>query len=187
MGDNTISTVLAGDVASEEKWNQYKTALTGDLYPRNNSGKVTDEAGSLGSSSYRWDKAHFKTLDILSMGDSNNSVSSSSGNYSHSGVYADVTNLSVTITTTGRPVVVMLIPDGSANYSYCGSNGSGFYKILRDSTAIYESVSNDAVYFPCSAIMAFDIVAQGTYTYKIQSSSSSTVYTQYCKLLAYEI
>lgn len=56
MGDNTLTqlgtvtpTLGTGDIID-----QYTTALAGDIVPRNASGVPTDEAGTLGSSTYQF-------------------------------------------------------------------------------------------------------------------------------------
>lgn len=64
MGTNTIATVLNGQVGSEEKWNQYKTALCGDIVPRNTAGAATDLGGDLGTSSYRFGDIYAKDVNI---------------------------------------------------------------------------------------------------------------------------
>lgn len=58
MGDNTLTTQSDGTVIDSSDINQYKTALVGDLLPRNASGAVEDGAGSIGSSSYKVKRAN---------------------------------------------------------------------------------------------------------------------------------
>lgn len=50
MGDNTISTAIDGTIIQATDVNQYKTALTGDLLPRESTGQVSANSGSLGES-----------------------------------------------------------------------------------------------------------------------------------------
>jgi hypothetical protein len=131
-------------------------------------------------------------------------ISASSGSFSTStGSYVDVTNLSVSITTTGRPVFICLIGDGNgALLSVIGvetpttvTNMSAQFKISRDSTNIYETFlkmqsasSSDPILFaPPGAIMTIDIPAAGTYTYKLSAKGANTAYCQYCKLVAFEL
>jgi hypothetical protein len=59
MGVNTLSTAVDGEIISSSDPNQYKTALTEDLVPRNLAGQPTDAAGSLGSSTYPWWRLYF--------------------------------------------------------------------------------------------------------------------------------
>lgn len=58
MGANTLSTKSDGNIISSDDVNQYKTALNGDVVPRNSSGVATTAGGSLGSSTYKWDDLH---------------------------------------------------------------------------------------------------------------------------------
>lgn len=127
---------------------------------------------------------------------------SSGGGYSNATTtYSDVTNLSVTITTSGRPVRLMLVPDGnlSSNYSsLAATGGSGVFAFLRASTIIAETLihagnsgAGDLLQESVSAFTALDAVAAGTYTYKMQGKAhtvgSPTASVFYCKLVAYEI
>jgi hypothetical protein len=131
-------------------------------------------------------------------------ISSSSGSFSTaSGSYTDVTNLSASLTTTGRPVVVMLITDnaGSAGYlSVDASGGSSIasanVKVLRGSTTVHESLvqgnfptsAASGVYLPPGAVNTLDAVAAGTYTYKVQVKKNfGTVTVTNCKLVAFEL
>ena len=130
-------------------------------------------------------------------------VSSSSGTFSMSSTsYADVTNLTVTITTTGRPVLIFMQPDGSTNsdsssirQSFNAGGGSLFVRILRGASVISQtkltgdSVESSPDWAP-SSIYFMDVVAAGTYTYKIQirtTNASAAAVVPYCVLAAYEI
>lgn len=129
-----------------------------------------------------------------------------------SGSFVDVTNLSVTIITSGRPIFITLVGDGSANHSALSvsnltNSGTqsiyGSVKILRDATAvgIFDFGSNItlsagtmsayASNVPSGSIIVLDAVAAGTYTIKAQvanvGSSSSQLIVAYCKLIAYEL
>lgn len=64
MGSNNLQTKNPGDVISTMDPNQYKTSLTGDIVPRNISGVPSNNAGSIGSSIYRWANGFFKSLNI---------------------------------------------------------------------------------------------------------------------------
>jgi len=59
MGDNTLQTIVPG-ASKPNDVNQYKTALSGDILPRNANGEVEDGAGSLGSSSRPFTKLYIK-------------------------------------------------------------------------------------------------------------------------------
>lgn len=133
-------------------------------------------------------------------------ISSSSGTFSTtSSSFVDVTNLSVTITTTGRPVVVALISDDSTADSYIEvlrtgtvTQYTGKLKILRDATTInqtaflgtYASSATLASSWPVSSINHVDVPSAGTYTYKVQaiaSTTNTTVGVFRSKLIAYEL
>jgi hypothetical protein len=108
--------------------------------------------------------------------------------------YADVTNLTVTITTTGRPVMVFLIPDGAAAASCGDTVGSGSIQILRDSTSIgvFTIASSGTTNHSVGEILSFDVVAAGTYVYKVQFKSAgggggNVVAISNAKLVAYEL
>lgn len=115
-------------------------------------------------------------------------VSTSCGTFSTTSTSAvDVTNLSVTITTTGRPVRIALQPDGSGlasvgtgGHSAPGNGQLGHIYIVRASTTIASNTirsdtdpsSNNNfldLSLPPGVISSLDLVAAGTYTYKIQA------------------
>lgn len=119
----------------------------------------------------------------------------------------DVTGLSVSITTTGRPVMILLINSGSGVSSITSSVGlSSSYSttvcIVRDSTTLSQEVilsdganisgtfTIDSVSIPVSSIHFIDPVAAGTYTYKIQmfrSDATGSSSIGNVKLAAYEL
>lgn len=61
MGSNTITAVVAG-TTSEDDLNQFRDALIGDLFPRDNTGAPADGAGSLGAPTIQFDKLFCKRL-----------------------------------------------------------------------------------------------------------------------------
>lgn len=139
-------------------------------------------------------------------------MSASCGAITISSSLADVSGLSVTLTTTGRPIMVAIVPDGSSNpcniYSQAGA-GTGTIScdqrvtINRGATVVgYLSMSSivDAATTriisnnPC--IHAIDNQAAGTYTYKVQalgdlswsgSSGTESNTLNYVKLVAFEL
>ena len=134
-------------------------------------------------------------------------VSSSSGAFSTTSTTAvSVTNLSVTLTTLGRPVMLMVIPDGSG-VAAIGINSSGarntcWAEYLLSSSggnvytsAVYTGSNNTTInlinYTSPALLNALDIVAAGTYTYSVSMlvapNTSQTGYCNYCKLVAYEL
>jgi hypothetical protein len=131
-------------------------------------------------------------------------VSNSSGTYSTtSDTYADVTNLSVTITTSGRPVILMLVPDGSGNqssFAVTNSSVAGTFLALRayrgasviaDVSAVTQAAASASLCYVHGSWMMMDTPAAGTYTYKLQAAVSiittTTGYMRYLKLVAFEL
>jgi hypothetical protein len=130
-------------------------------------------------------------------------ISASSSTFStSSGSFVDVTNLSVTFTTSGRPVLINLQSDGSGNpagfsvQSTTGANVEMYFRILRDATEIsrYDIFSivtgggNSQVTVPANAFI-LDLPSAASHTYKVQVSlvGGNTVFASYLKLVAYEL
>jgi len=95
-----------------------------------------------------------------------------------SGTPVAVTNLSVTIVTTGRPVFVGLVSDGAfAGGSFVGTspNSAAQVGITRNATDISlygvfagtPGTSGSFVSLPSTVINYVDVVAAGTYTYQV--------------------
>lgn len=134
-------------------------------------------------------------------------VSNSSGSYTTTSTsLVDVTNLTVTITTTGRPVFIGLVADGTANDSYLGVNGAGasdvwqgFFYILEGATNICRfamsfqaetaSAANNSVNVPLSSLFHIYVPSAGTYTYKVQAKviAGTVANIAFSKLIAYEL
>lgn len=134
---------------------------------------------------------------------------SSSGFDTTSSTYVDVTNLSVTLTTSGRPIKIELI-SGSTSASSGGAvsvtnannqnAAGGYFQFLVDSVTVATfslnvttedggvSLRNE---IPCGGLSFIYPAAAGTYTIKMQAKraggSSSTVSVSACKLVAYEL
>ncbi len=64
MGTNNLSTKNPGDVIASADPNQYKTALDGDVVPRNSSGVPENVSSSLGSTLYSWLSAYIKKIYV---------------------------------------------------------------------------------------------------------------------------
>ena len=64
MGTNTLETIGTGAPveANGDTVDQYKTALTLGIVPRNASGVATDQAGGLGTVTYRWANLYLDNL-----------------------------------------------------------------------------------------------------------------------------
>lgn len=136
-------------------------------------------------------------------------ISSSSGAFTMaSATPADVTNLSVSITTTGRPVFVGLMDDGSGSQSALGAvviganpetSASIQFYLLRGATQLCQMLLQGAntttefltIYTPPSSVWIIDVPAAGTYTYKLQVASTGATHWQAevrnTKLIAYEM
>lgn len=132
-------------------------------------------------------------------------ISASSGTFTTtSGSYVDVTNLTVTITTTGRPVFIGIISDGDAvqlltiGEQSTTTNAATSIHLLRGATVIagYSYIttavgSTSVGGYAGAPIFAIDIITAGTYTYKVQVKATGagtvTSYVQYAKLVAFEL
>jgi hypothetical protein len=122
---------------------------------------------------------------------------------STSSSYVDIDNLSVSFTSTGRPVQLMLVPaDPSAVSGIAALNSSSgtaitYFKFIRDSTDLCEIVlgevktgaSNSFNYMPVSSLQHIDVPSAGTYTYKVQGkiSTGSSFECLRARLVAYEL
>jgi hypothetical protein len=131
-------------------------------------------------------------------------ISSSCGTFTtSSGSAVAVTNLSVAITTTGRPVFIGMMADGSGGNSVVNVSQNaatsvvGTVYIIRGSTnlsvstvAVQGASGNLVAVQPSSAFSYIDVPSAGTYTYsiKIQSGNSSTTMAIFnTVLIAYEL
>ena len=219
VGTESLATTLAGEIARLRY--KIKQMMNGAQWYSTPVGSLS--AGGIGASSIANDSiatAKMQTDSINTVNITNGAVtrakqaavgqqlSASSGLYQMtSSTHADVTNLSVSITTTGRPVKVELVQDGSASTGYMLIEASGgsisavsmALKVLRGATEVNfqtwdvgfpsASASNYA-HAPISIGNTTDIVAAGTYTYKVTVatvSATSRVTVNNLKLLAYEL
>lgn len=132
--------------------------------------------------------------------------SSGSGTFStSSGSLTDVTNLSVSITTTGRMVHLALIDDNSgtasivtvqasgnnqtASCQFAFDRGGSTLALMQAGHFWSSGTTLDSDWYPVSTFQYFDVVAAGTYTYKFQAKnlSNATCSVQHAKLVAYEL
>lgn len=134
-------------------------------------------------------------------------ISSSCGTFTESsGGFTDVTNLSVTITTTGRPVFVGLISDGtmgffeSTNPANPNTQTDAEIKFVRDSTDILYSTietrgesetTSRVLRVPSSGFSQIDVPSAASHTYKVQiravTGAGATSRMLNTKLVAYEL
>lgn len=130
--------------------------------------------------------------------------SSSTGSFTTSSLtYVDVTNLTVTITSIGKPVVIIMQPDASGNDAFItltGSSttvaGTGQFQLLIDGAANnnWRMVTLNTGGVPTLAIppavMIFLTPAAGAHTYKIQAkigSFTTSLAVANTKLVGYEL
>ena len=78
MGTNNIPAAVDSTIIPADHHNKIRTALIGDVVPRNASANASDAAGSIGTSAFRWLQGYIKTLFIGAVGD-NISLSASGG------------------------------------------------------------------------------------------------------------
>lgn len=124
-----------------------------------------------------------------------------SGANTTSASYVDILNLSLTITTTGRPVVIGLSPDQSGlgpSTMMTSPNGCDI-QILQDVTTILEthisnlgaSAGTSIIQLPPSGINMVYFPAAGTYVFKAQmraiAGANPFVRFNYTRLYAYEL
>lgn len=127
-------------------------------------------------------------------------ISPNSGNVQNGSTvnsWIDVTNLSITITTTGRPVYLMLVSgvNTTSPTAGIGENGNGqigYFAFNRGGSVLVDhqiTVGTGPSYVPCSALQHVDVVSAGTYTYKVQMQTSvvSNVQVVNCQLVAFEL
>jgi len=104
--------------------------------------------------------------------------------------FTDITNLSVAITSTGRPVRLFLQPDGTANagrFNVDADSTVAEVRILRDgsSIAVFEVRGPQGT----GVIDFLDTPAGALYAYKVQAKvvTGTSVSPRYMKLVAYEL
>lgn len=135
-------------------------------------------------------------------------ISPSSGAFSStSGSFLAVTNMSLTLTSSGRPVVVFVVPDGTSAASYlqvfsAGTNAQGDFQLLRNPagatvTLGVNSLIRQEAGAATNALIAVPPnmafldstapAAANTYTFYARQSGGGTVYVNRCRLMAYEI
>lgn len=138
----------------------------------------------------------------------NQQISSSSGAFStSSATFTAVTNLSVTITSYGRPIFIGLISDGSTNVaSVSGSTNSisdNIYGIslrflrgttdiadLQASAVLTTATTNNQIFVPVTSFSHIDPIVAGTYTYTVKITTvdgTGLSRVSWAKLIAYEM
>lgn len=207
-----VPTDIAGDIGSTVyRWaNAYIKKLfigtpANGIAVADNAGKLSLEVA--GSEELRFASTHRSvTEDGSDPGEGGICFSSDVDFSTSSTSYVDVTNASVTLTITGRPVEISFISDTS-NTGYIRHNNSsevGFnsylsnFKLVRDSTDVAEvamghkgqSVSVGEGKFPPATVRFLDHGnAAGTYTWKIQTKVNRAAMTSQmrCRMMVREI
>jgi hypothetical protein len=121
-------------------------------------------------------------------------VSASSGTFATTSTsFVSVTNLSVSITSIGKPVMISIVPDGTASAGaggYLETNAGDIMNLIiqRNGTTIYSTNVGGQAQMVVPAMITFpDRVGAGTYTYTVQvrSQAGNFVSVYYCMLTAY--
>lgn len=161
---------------------------------------VDDSTIEINSDSLRVKDAGITKAKLASLGQQ----TSSSGTHFVTGTSQDdVPNLSVTLTTSGRPVFVGLIPDGS-DIAYIEASATtdeplAYVIIKRGSSEIAKSairlIANNSggasrVAIPVGSIFTIDAQSSGEYTYTVEivgATEFDTISVNNAKLIAYEL
>lgn len=192
-GDVTgnVSGILTGDVTGN-----VTGVLTGNV-TGNLTGNISSNCVVTGSIFATGHSSGCRTVNSAAVlgGFALSSTSSGAASASNSSAFTDISNMSVSITTSGRPVVITVIPDTTSNESYVGTGAAteARFQFLRDSTSLgvirMDGGSSHAYRSAPAALSTIDTPTAGTYTYKLQgkagSGGSTVVY--YCLLMAYEL
>lgn len=126
-------------------------------------------------------------------------ISASCGTFSTAapiGAPANITNLSVTITTSGRPVMVMCQCDSTVSAVGFFNNGAGSSQFFLNRTGAANFLSTASVsgssatnVLPPSALTYLDVPSAGTYTYTVSAGQfgSTSANATGLVLVAYEL
>jgi|GEM_PF-2708003 len=146
--------------------------------------------------------ANVRTRTVSATAAAGGVASSSAASFSTSSVsFVNVVELSVTITSTGRPIQIMLISGGPSqgfiSLSRTGTSSNGFIRLLRGAVAIADSeyaLSGASGFLlmraPPPGVFMLDAVAAGTYVYQLQAGVSEITMTlgiSNVRMVAYEI
>jgi hypothetical protein len=133
------------------------------------------------------------------------SVSSTSGVFStNSNSY--VTALSCSLTTTGRPVMLVVQSDGNIAHTanigvseLSGNTASGYFSFFRNGTQISTNILNNTVIGATQVYLDIgpgslnflDTPSAGTYNYTLQvfggNGTNGYAFVTFCQLIAYEL
>lgn len=126
-------------------------------------------------------------------------ISASCGLYqpfAYTGTYDQITNLSCTITTTGRPVFIGLQSEGNASagaYAAFGSPQTYIFRVSRDSTVIGQFVIQNVfesgvrtTFIQLPGFLKLDNPSAGTYTYTLKQFTALNN-SQFMELNEYQL
>lgn len=114
-------------------------------------------------------------------------VSSSSGDYVGTNAsYAQVTNLSVTVSVSNRPVLITLQGDGTTNSpgSVLIADGNSDLELRRGSTVLQAFEIPNGGQLPPGVIFFIDTPGSGSFTYSIWALTAVSITVAYCVLAA---
>jgi len=124
-------------------------------------------------------------------------VSASCGSFTFTnGTNVAITNFSVQIVTSGRPIMVMIIPDGNTSggnisQSTTGNVDVSTVKILNNGSLVFTTTllvsTAGGVSYAIAPLAFLDIQPAGTYIYTVTATAGNTFSCTNMKLLAYEI
>lgn len=119
-------------------------------------------------------------------------LSNSSGLFT--GTSGDITNLTVTITTHGGPVVASAVPSGDNGpgfFGYFSTDSTASIDLVRDGTVVAESAFASAgglISIPAGMVQFFNHPGTGTYVYKLRVSGGPSSFTAaHVRLMVYEL
>lgn len=127
MGTNTLTDYSSTPVAQTpaDRMDQYRNSLVTDVVPRNSSGAPQDEAGNLGTPTYKWNTINTKSINIDGTPfDPNNLIT-------------DANQIRSGATRSGSKQPLFLQADGSTNA----------LDILATTTNLELTINGDAVTF----------------------------------------
>lgn len=182
-----------------------QTQMANDSVGTNQIIDLNVTANKLATDSVTTSKIVDGNVTRVKLGPLGQQVSSSCGNFTVTpkGSWVDVTNLTITITTTGKPVFLMMQSDGSGGQSTirvdtaAGGTPLGRVRFLRDGAEICQQLmgstsTGEAISSQYAANISFvDAPAAGTYTYKVQAQiyngAGFAMYVNLAKLIGYEL
>jgi hypothetical protein len=161
----------------------------------------TVQLANMGASSVGTSQIVANSITNAKLATANAVNSASSGAFGTSSTsFVSVTNLSINITTAGRPVMLVLRSDnsGAVQAGIGGSNGPGQLRFVSTTGGVLGTMqvpndSNpiDTAGLPPSAFSVIDFPSAGTYTYYVQvafdAGFSGSTYVYYTELLAIEL